>query len=203
MHICISNIIKSELGLTDKFVYGSILPDNIKYVTGERDKTRYIESKIIDGESRELPNIMLAIKALDIKDREIKLGYIAHLVEDYVWFNNYIPKYAKVLDINKIQYLKDGSIHTTEEYSKAMYADYFNVTGYIMGNYGNTIANLIEDLPRMTDNGKYKEALLVNTKYENSTDLSKNTFITKEDVDKYIEECVKSVKKIIVELMGE
>ena len=116
MHMCISDIVKRKLNLTYKFVYGSILPDVIKSITGDRDITHFIKHVIVDGDRRSLPDLQKAINDLKIEDNEIRIGYIAHLLEDLIWFNDFIPAYAKDFGDNTIQYLKDNSIHTQDEY---------------------------------------------------------------------------------------
>ena len=76
MHMCISDIVKRKLNLTYKFVYGSILPDVIKSITGDRDITHFIKHVIVDGDRRSLPDLQKAINDLKIEDNEIRIGYI-------------------------------------------------------------------------------------------------------------------------------
>lgn len=203
MHICVSDIVKRKLKLTDKFVYGSILPDNIKGITGDRDGTHYIEHVIVDGDRRSLPNIQRAINELDIQDKEIRLGYIAHLVEDLIWFNDFIPTYAIDLGENKIQYLKDNSIHSTDEYRDSMYADYSRSSDYVVNKSGVDIARLLNSIENIADNEQHKKIILENTQYRTNSNLAENKFMTKESIDKYIEVCTKEVEKVVLELMGE
>ncbi len=203
MHICISDIIKRKLNLTDKFVYGSILPDNIKSVTGDRDKTHYIKKVIIDGEKRNLPDIQKAIEEVQIEDKEIRLGYIAHLVEDLIWFNEFIPTYATVWENNKIQYLKDNSVHTNDEYRDTMYLDYSNSSSYVVDKCGVDIQSLLSSIINIAESEQHKKLIIDNTDYPMNVDLTVNTFMTKESIDKYIEVCTKEVEKIITSLMGE
>ena len=143
MHMCISNLVKNRLNLTDKFVFGSILPDNLKSITGDRRTTHYLQEVIIDGEQRRLPDISRAIKGLHIQDKEIRLGYIAHLVEDFIWFNEYIPAYATELENNQIKYLADDSIHTGNEFRQDIYSDYTNSNAYVVDRCGVDIEKLI------------------------------------------------------------
>ena len=106
MHICTSDIVKRKLNLTDKFVYGSALPDILKEISQDRNGTHYIQKVIVNGEKRNLPNIQNAINSLQIEDKEIKMGYIAHLLEDLIWFNEFIPRYAKDLGNTRIQFFR-------------------------------------------------------------------------------------------------
>ena len=203
MHICISDIVKRKLKLTDKFVYGSILPDVIKNITGDRDKTHYINKVIVDGDKRELPDIQKAINELQIEDKEIRLGYIAHLVEDLIWFNDFIPTYATDLGDNKIQYLKDNSIHTDIEYRDDIYLDYTNSSSYVVDKYGVDIQKVLLGILNISHNDQHKKIILDNTGYPAEINLTKNTFMTKDSIDKYMEVCTKEVEKIISSLMGE
>lgn len=91
MHMCVSDIVKRKLNLTDKLIYVSILPDVLKTINKDRAGTHYLEKVVIDGDIRNLPVIQRAIDSLDIQDTEIRMGYIAHLVEDLIWFNKYVP----------------------------------------------------------------------------------------------------------------
>ena len=81
MHMGVSEIVKKKLKLTDKFILGSILPDNLKSITGDRDGTHYIEKIIIAGEERKLPNIKDALNKLDIQDKEIKSFLVYGIIE--------------------------------------------------------------------------------------------------------------------------
>lgn len=203
MHICISDIVKRKLNLTDKFVYGSVLPDNIKSITRNRDKTHYINHVTVGKDRRSLPNIQQAIEELDIEDKEVRLGYIAHLVEDLIWFNDFIPSYAIDLGENKIQYIKDNSIHCSDEYRDAMYLDYINSSDYIVNKCGVDIQSLLSCIANIAESEQHKKLILDNTAYPIGTDITNNTFMTKESIDKYIEVCTKEVENIITSLMGE
>ena len=203
MHICVSDMVKRKLNLTDKFVYGSILPDNIKKITGNRDKTHYINNVLVGKYRRSLPNIQQAIEELDIEDKEMRLGYIAHLVEDLIWFKYFIPTYAIDLGKNKIQYVKDNSIHMDDEYTSTMYSDYSNSSSYVVNKCGVDIQNLLSSITNLAENDQHKRLILENTGYPKDTDITNNTFMTKESIDKYIEVCTKEVEKVVLELMGE
>ena len=203
MHMCVSDIVKRKLNLTDKFIYGSVLPDILKEITSDRDTTHYIEQITIDGNNRKLPNIQKAIKEVDIKDNEIRLGYIAHLVEDYIWFNDFIPTYAMSLGNGNIKYFKDQSIHSKSEYRDAIYSDYSNSSKYVINKCGVNMQNLLMNIKNIAENEKCKKIILDNTNCVQDENVNKNTFMTKESIDKYIAVCTKEVERIISNLMGE
>ena len=203
MHICVSDIVKRRLNLTDKFVYGSVLPDVLKGVLLDRNGTHYIEKVVIDGDRRELPNIQRAIDELNIQDNEVRLGYIAHLVEDLIWFNNFIPLYAKDLGEDKIQFLQDNSMHSKEEYKQTMYADYGRSSEHVINKCEVDIHPLLENILKVTQDEQYQKQILDNTWYPLNADVSENIFMTKESIDNYIDVCTKEVERVVLELMGE
>ena len=203
MHMCISDIVKKKLNLTDKFVYGSVLPDIIKNITKDRNGTHYIKKVVISGEERSLPDVNEAIYDLDIEDREIKLGYIAHLIEDFIWFNDYIPTYAKKLNDGKLLYLKDNSVHESEDFSKDMYSDYTNNSAYVIDKCDVDIEKLKNSLKDIIKDDEHIKCIEDNTYYTSVEDIDKNIFMTKESIDKYIDEASDKVYKIIKEMLGE
>ena len=203
MHICISDIVKRRLNLTDKFIYGSILPDNIKMATGDRDKTHYIKQVMIGKDRRYLPDIQQAIEELDIEDKETRLGYIAHLVEDLIWFNDFIPTYAYKINESEYEYLNTHCIKSSEEFSKDMYSDYFNSSAYIIEKTNTDIESLKKYICNYLGYEQFNEIVLENLKYDKNTDLSSNIFMTKESIDKYIQVCTEQVEKVILKLLGD
>ena len=203
MHMCISDIVKRKLNLTDKFIYGSVLPDILKGLTGDRNKTHYLEKVEVSGEIRNLPNITRAINELDIQNKEIRLGYIAHLVEDLIWFREYIPSYARILPDDKMEYLKQGIICSKEQFNKDIYSDYSNGGAYVIDKCGTNMEALKDSLVELVQDKAELELIFQNTSYGQIEDIDKNVFMTRESIDRYIQECTKEVEKVIVELMGE
>lgn len=202
MHTVVSNIVKEKLNLTDKFVYGSILPDILKTKCQDRDKTHYIKEVRIDGDVRHLPDIDEALKDVDFKDKEINMGYIAHLIEDHIWFNLFIPSYAKVLGNNKVLFLKDGSIHEENEFSSAMYSDYYNINCYVVDKYDVDIEKVKEGIYALMD----RQEIDIVDKWLNvdcTKDINSNIFLTKESVDTYVDMTVNEVEKIVLKMLGE
>jgi hypothetical protein len=203
MHICVSDIVKRKLNLTDKFVFGGILPDLLKSMTKNRDATHYIEKVMVDDEVRKLPNIQKAIDELELDDGEIKLGYIAHLIEDLIWFNNYIPTYAKIEDVGNVKYLIDGTIHKECEFDQEIYSDYSNSNEYVVKKCNVDIEQTINNLLNIAGNKIDMQPLLENSVYPTNVDIKNNKFMMKQDIDKYIEECTNEVEKVVLKLMGE
>ena len=203
MHLCISDKVKRNIGLTDKFVYGSVLPDIIKNITGDRDKTHYIKNVKVGQEIRHLPDIQKAIDELDIKDKEIKLGYIAHLIEDYIWFNEDIPNYSEIVSDKELRYNKDNTIHSLEEFRQDMYSDYTSSNYYIVKTTDTNIEELKDNLLAVIQDSEHQKVLLENMLYDVNADVDKNIFMTKENIDSYVQRATKEVENKIMELLGE
>ena len=200
--MCISDILKRKLALTDRFVYGSIMPDMLKQKTGDRDGTHYIENKVVDGEIRYLPNIQRAIQELDIKDEQIRLGYIAHLIQDYIWYNDFIPQYVKCLGNNKVQYA-NGDIALEQDFRKEIYKEYSNISEYMVNKCNVDLDTLVESLKYMIHDEKQINYVMENVTYSQNLNIEQNKFITKKVLDSYIRKTVKQVEIAISRLMGE
>ena len=204
MHMCISDVVRKKLGLTEKFVYGSVLPDILKTIQNDRTSTHYIEKVTLpNGDIRNLPQIDKAIKQLDIRDREIKLGYIAHLIEDYIWFNEYIPSYTKRISAEQVLYLETGELHTNNEFGQDIYSDYANSSFYVTNSCNVNIYELISNIEQIVSDKKYLEVMLPNLTCNENVDVASNKLMTKESIDKYINQCTNEVQSAILKLMGE
>lgn len=205
MHMCISDIVKRRLNLTDKFVYGSVLPDIDKTVKGDRNATHFI-IKIQDGDdTKNLPDIKKAIETLNITDmdKEVKLGYIAHLLKDYIWFNTYIPSYAVHINKEILKYLRDESLHPTKEFSIDMYKDYSNSNYYVINKCEVNFEDLKERILKFLKTEEEIQAILPYLEYDSNSNIDENMFMTKESIDSYIVQATDEVEKLIKKLLGE
>lgn len=199
MHIAASKKIAEKYNLSDKFIAGSIMPDIYTKCGIDKTITHFIYSEKIN-----LPeyNKYIKMHIENMKD-ELALGYLAHLIEDYIWFNNFIAKYAKEIPTNpnKIEYLTDNTIHTSEEFSNDIYKDYDFIDNYICEKYNilikNTKSEILQYFNKYRSNDKLDEYL-----YMHDFDVNrKNTFITKQDADKFIEISCNEVEKIIKDFL--
>ena len=123
-HICISNIVKEELGLSDKFMAGSIMPDLKKMAGFDRAITHYLKYVVHDGNVMHLPDLDKFIEENTFKLLEFKtLGHYAHLIEDKIWFEKFIGKYIKWHDENLglVTNLKTGEVYDFDTFSKQIY----------------------------------------------------------------------------------
>lgn len=203
MHLAISNNVKKKLHLTDNFLYGSILPDILKEEGQERKLNHYLKEETINGSIRRLPDISKAIGDIDkFENKEIALGYIAHLIEDYIWFSVYIPSYVEEKE-DKCIYLKDNSVHSIQEFRKDIYSDYASSNKYIsdlMKENTEELKNRLEKVANIKERKeKVKECISVNK----SNNIQNNIFMTKESIDSYIEIATKEVEKVISRIIKE
>lgn len=197
MHMCVTEVVRHKLHLSHKFVYGGILPDLIKEKTQDRMGTHYLVN--IGG--KYLPDIQNAIDNLDKSiDKEIRLGYIAHLVEDLVWFNDFVPNLA-LKENGNIRYTKDNTLHTEAEYRKDMYEDYAN-SGYYVAKITNTdYLKLREKLLCYIQDDFEIKRITENTTLDSINDMKQNVFITEKIIVDYVEDAINEVCKVIKNIM--
>ena len=111
MHIAISTKLKEKFSFGNDFLLGAILPDIYKILLKEGNlrKTHFEIEKYI-------PNINKFCEEYKNKKSEIVYGYLAHLVQDKVWFDEYVRKYAEDLKDGNYRYVKDNAIHTEKDF---------------------------------------------------------------------------------------
>ena len=203
MHIGISEMVRKRLKLSAKFIYGSIMPDLIKMETGDRTGTHFLKTIVTDNGRQRLPVVADAINLLKGKlDKEVRLGYIAHLVEDLIWFEKNIPSYAVPIENDRMVYLKNNSIHLAEEFSRDIYEDYTKINAYIIDKYCKEYCNLKLELKELMAKQEI-EFLDINDKTVELEQIDMLSVISKESLDEYIKLTADKVEKIIKELMGE
>lgn len=205
MHLCISNKVKEKLNLTNEFLYGSILPDVVKQAGEPRNINHYIERVKIGDKERDLPNIKKAIEEIVVgENKEQELGFIAHLIEDYIWFREYIPSYAEKTQDGNILYIKDNSIHTSDEFKEDIYSDYTNSNYYVQSIIGmDKIKQLKQELLNIANPDEYKRIVEEGIRFTQKSDLMNNIFMTKESIDTYIYQATNEVEKVISKLLGD
>lgn len=126
MHICISNVIKNKYNLSNYFLLGILLPDIYKlFPDTHRRVTHFIKEVIINDEIKGIIEIERFINEYykKVKDGskeeyEIFLGYLAHLQEDIIWFDEYIDRYKKqsIKKYHEKDYLKNVFVQVYKEY---------------------------------------------------------------------------------------
>ncbi len=203
MHIGITEKVRRRLKLSYKFIYGSILPDLVKMETGDRSGTHFLKTFEDKDGIKRLPVIDDAISTLgtDI-NKEVRLGYIAHLIEDLLWFEKYIPSFATKLEEGKKQYLADNSVHSAEEFSKDIYEDYAKINSYMVKKCELDYEKLKEQLKEIMTDKEFK-FLEQNDIMRDVKEIDTTKVITKDKLDKYIKEAEEKVEAVIKELLGE
>ena len=193
MHLCIASKLKEKYHFSDKFLIGALKPDLLKMAGAKQEDTHYLEEVIEESGVKRLPNVLKYEESNKehIKD-EMTLGYISHLVQDKVWFDKYIGKYAKTdaNDITKIKYLQYGITKTDKDFSKDIYTDYTNLNKYLAQKYSLDIEKIKNSLKGICLDTKMKEKVDKQFIMKDSN-IDKNTFITKQDVESYINDAIK------------
>lgn len=210
MHIAISKNIKEKFSFGDEFILGTVLPDLYKILLGNRKLTHF-EKKI--GKEF-LPDIEKFCKDYKNKKSEVVYGYLAHLIQDKVWFKEYNNKryVQKIEDGKYYKYLKDDTIHKKEEYINDMYTDYSIISKYLTGKYSLKREETNEKIKKCVLENKNileKEELinLIDTKIIDYSSMynpnNPSTFLTEEEMDKYYEETTIEVEKILKQFIEE
>ncbi|MDO4282136.1 MAG: hypothetical protein Q4D02_00725 [Clostridia bacterium] len=200
MHVCVSKIVKEKLDLSNKFLFGTVMPDFIKLKTGQRNESHYIKKVIYNNGVKELPDIERFIleNRKDLKNEETR-GYLAHLIEDKIWFDKYISKYVKRVKNNDelVICLKNGCFKDNKKFTDELYSDYRKMGGYLVNKYNIDIKNLKRDLSIYLNDEVYFKFL---QKYCTNNIISNDNpiyFITKQDMNYYIKETVEEVLKVL------
>ena len=203
MHIAVSKKIKEEFSFGDEFILGTVLPDLYKVLLKDRILTHF-ERKI--GEEY-LPDIEKFCDEYKNKKSEIVYGYLAHLVEDRIWFSQYNNQYVQQLENEKYyKYNKDNTIHKEEEYLTDIYTDYTIIDKYLEKEYNLNKREINEKLKSIIINSKdikEKEELIniIDTRmidYSCKYDINKPiTFFTKEQANEYYIKAVEETKKVL------
>lgn len=207
MHLCVANKLKEKYKFSDKFVIGELMPDLLKLAGKDKNTTHYIEPVIEESGVKNLPNVLRYEQDNrdNINDEKI-LGYVAHLVQDKVWFDKYIGKYAKTdaNDISKVEYLEYNVIKSYKEFSEDIANDYKNINKYLVDKYNIEVDSIKKTLKGISPDNEFKkkidQSFILSNDKEN---VSKNTFITKEDAETFINEAVKKSVIEIDKLLGK
>lgn len=204
IHICISNIVKEELGLSDKFLAGSIMPDLKKMAGYDRAITHYLKYVVRDGNVMQLPDLEKFIEENTFKLLEFKtLGRYAHLIEDKIWFEKFIGKYIKWHDedLGLVTNLKTGEVYDFDTFSKQIYLDYDSVSKKIISKYKLDMDKISKEIKENLNDEVLMTCFDNHLLDINKANISeKRYFLTDEDLDKYISTTTNEVIKRINEL---
>lgn len=167
-HVYISNILKEKYKLGDEFLYGAILPDILhKAIPAQRrEMTHYLRHGILYGSEGNYPDIeRFIIENTEILPKsQMMQGYLAHLIEDMLWFSIYIPRMTIEKDKKTIIYKKDNSVHTDDEFRNDIYSDYTIMDRYLLKKTDLNIEKLQKEFLAISDDIDLKNTIKDNFK---------------------------------------
>lgn len=167
-HVYISNILKEKYKLGDEFLYGAILPDILhKAIPAQRrEMTHYLRHGILYGSEGNYPDIeRFIIENTEILPKsQMMQGYLAHLIEDMIWFSIYIPKMTIEKDKKTIIYKKDNSVHTDDEFRNDIYSDYTIIDRYLLKKTNLNLDELQREFLAISDDIDLKNTIKDNFK---------------------------------------
>ncbi len=181
MHIAISEKIRSEFGFGNGFLLGCILPDIYKIMLKNKELTHF-EQYIYN---QTLPDINNFMEKYKNNKCDLVYGYLSHLIEDEIWFREYMNTKYKKKTCEKI------------------YNDYSIIDKYIIKKHNinfkeikNNILLAVEENESLSkDKNIIKEIIEDNViDYPIS---SKINFFATEVADEYFEKSYKEVKRIL------
>ena len=194
-HIYMGNILKQKYNLNDEFLYGSIMPDVLTRTIDGQNKviTHYLRHGILYGSEGDYPDIerFLNENKYILPNSKMMQGYVAHLIEDMLWFSVYIPSIATKSD-GKIIFNKDNSIHTDSEFKSAIYSDYPLIDRYLLKKSNLNILKLREEFLSFTDDNKLKDSIKDNFKL---FDIQEKELILL-SIDKFEEYMERAINKV-------
>lgn len=206
MHLCVANELKKKYKFSDRFIVGELMPDLLKMAGKEKNKTHYLQEVIEDSGVKTLPNVLKYEEenVENIKDEKV-LGYMSHLVQDKVWYDKYIGKYAKTdaNDIDKIEYLQYNITKKAKDFSKDMYNDYINTNKYLAEKYDLDITGIKNTLKGLSKDKIIKDKIDKAFKFNDIDFKKQNVFITEDDLENYINEAVKKSSIEIDKILDE
>lgn len=206
MHLTVSNIIKEKYNLSDAFLAGSIMPDIYGKCKIPWDVTHFVTTGTIDSDISRFPNLKHFVnKHGDKLNNELMLGYFCHLIEDRVWFREFVPKYAKTASHvdNSVLFLNDKTIHNEKEFSEEIYFDYNKADLYLLNKYNLNINIIKENISKYYTEGYSKEALN-NYLYEHDVIENRdNIFLTENEAELFIEKSLIDIDKIASKYLEE
>lgn len=191
IHLCLANKLKEKFNMGNDFVFGQILPD-LKAKSGEGNtSSHYLKECIVDGYLKRLPDIE-RYEHENYEDLrnfdEQKLGYLMHLVQDTIWYNDIIPKYAKYLPNRRFDVLDivENKIIPTSEFSRRIYSDYALINEYQKNSFGYTNDYFLGELVESDLFDEYKEIILnkiINPPLSKSRRIN---YFSSKDSDRYV-----------------
>ena len=152
----------------------------------------------LNGNEGDYPDIEKFINEnkLSLPKNLMLQGYLAHLIEDMIWYSISIPNMAIKRDDQTVLYTKDNSIHSEEEFSKDIYSDYPIIDRYLLKNSNININELQNEFLEISDDEGLKKAIKENFKL---FDLRNNklNLVTEDILKYYIETSLEKVSLVL------
>jgi len=209
MHLYISEQIRKKYGFGNDFLVGAILPD-IKKLNGEnRDKTHYIVERKKNRVISRLPEVDNYIQdSKGEENKEIRYGYISHLIQDNIWFSDFIPKFGEEIGVDSYNdqiyvFPKEQKkiIRTKSEFLDRLYGDYKVFNLKIKEEFGRIDTSIIQSLLKDNINLSY-EAEEKMKEFLELDEIQGNTFFIKDSIMReYFSKCIEENSKIIEKMI--
>ena len=205
-HLYISNILKERYDLGDEFLYGTILPDILhKAIPAQRrEMTHYLRHGILYGSEGNYPDVerfILENKEI-LPKSQMQQGYLAHLIEDMLWFSIYIPRIAIERDKKTIIYKKDGSMHTDEQFRADIYSDYPIIDRYLLNKSNLNIEELRKEFLAISDDKNLKHVINEQCRLFDLKN-KKLILISTDLLEEYIQTAKEKVNIVLAKIYGE
>lgn len=200
MHLGISQMLKKKYNFSNDFLVGTIAPDIIKKLPNtDRATTHYLKEYKDDGKIKRLPDIDKFLNDNINEQSDYFYGYLAHLLQDRIWFKKYVPMCAEYTEEGAVRFLKNNTIHIEEDFSEEMYKDYAAVGEYILSG-----TDLDLEIIKLETKAYFKDEL-INDIADNEIKIyvpiknRENCFLSNEMITNYFNDCIEECDKYISE----
>ena len=199
-HVYIGKILKDKYNLGNEFLYGSILPDMLakSTETETRELTHHLRHGILYGNEGDFPDIEKFISDNNkiLPNSQMMQGYLAHLIEDMLWFSVYMPKIVLKYDKDTYILKKDSSFVKKIDFWNDLYSDYSVLDTRLIKKLNINFDELKEEFLRITDDANLKKAISNNFNKCEIKD-KKLKLISEEDFEKYISNSLEKVSLVL------
>ncbi len=125
------------------------------------------------------------------------MGYLCHLIQDRLWFSDYVTRVAIKESEEVVIYRCDNSVHYGNEYRKDIYDDYSNIDSTLYEELNVDI----KDIREMTIN-YFKDDIFTNIVNKeiivyNFDKSRKNRLLTLDIAREYIDEATKNCEDFL------
>lgn len=163
-----------------------------------REMTHYLRHGILYGVEGDFPDVERYINEnMEIIPKSKMLqGYVAHLIEDMLWFSVYVPKIATEKDKNTFVLKKDNSEYTHDEFWSNMYSDYTIIDKYLLEKSKINLDDLKNEFLQITEDSNLKDAIKENFKLLD-TDKKELSLISIKSFEEYVKASLEKVSLVL------